>query len=797
MDQMQHTTRSPRSLAALAGLAGLATMTPLASATWSILIADTRTGEIALGSATCVPGINLRASTPVLILGVGGVTAQSAVDTSGANRAVVFDGYAKGWTPDQIFAELAATDGGHGNRQYGFIDVLGNTLTYSGPQNAAWAGGVTGRIEAGAPGPADDIVYSVQGNILTGEPVVLAAEDAILNTPGDLAEKLMAAMEAAYAFGGDGRCSCPGPDPTGCGAPPVDGFTRTADVGYMLVGRLGDREQAGAFAPIPFPAGETLVGDLDGDGMGDIVHFPSFFGPVVYRRNITTDPSGPPVFEPQDLLASSPTPGYAAIGDIDGDGLNDLVFTAGTNIRVVRSQGGGAFSPEAISPAGAAIDAAALGEFDASSPGLELAVLSSNGLRTYAFDGAGAATLVSSQQNVVADAADAIGATDGAVVLFDGTQGFVPFASNGDGSFTPGTPVGATGSPSVIRVGDLNGDGADDIVWGAALTSLGVLLSDGNGGYAQSTEQFFNNGTAQQVRAFEITDIDGDGDGDIAALLRFGRFGWKTDDGQGGLADSPIRRVLDGLKLGVGDVSGDGLPDFVTTESRVIGAFVNDGAGLPDDAAGFAGGDYFLELNVAGAPDAGYDDPVPQLRDEFDAWRADRVGVPDGSRSSLAGLPARVYAAGSAAGPYTLTATILDYDGTPVPGLTLADFAADAPAGAPRGLAVDAVNAVPGQAGVYEVTVSAAGATGASSLWLRLSGQTVGGDAYTAVIQPAPPYTGAASLADFDANGVLDLADIVAFITAFNNGEDAADLTGNGVRDLDDITLFIQEFTAG
>ena len=51
---------------------GAAAVTSSANATWSILIANTRTGEIALASATCLQRIDLREETPVLILGVGG-----------------------------------------------------------------------------------------------------------------------------------------------------------------------------------------------------------------------------------------------------------------------------------------------------------------------------------------------------------------------------------------------------------------------------------------------------------------------------------------------------------------------------------------------------------------------------------------------------------------------------------------------------------------------------------------------------------------------------------------------------
>ena len=108
MGQTQRPGMSCGSMAVLAGLA-VGAASPVASATWSVLIADTRTGEIAVGSATCLTGINLRSETPVLLLGRGAATAQSAVDSSGRNRARIFSGFARGLGPGEIFAELAAT----------------------------------------------------------------------------------------------------------------------------------------------------------------------------------------------------------------------------------------------------------------------------------------------------------------------------------------------------------------------------------------------------------------------------------------------------------------------------------------------------------------------------------------------------------------------------------------------------------------------------------------------------------------------------------------------------------------
>ena len=92
------------------------------------------------------------------------------------------------------------------------IDAQGRASTFTGTSTQAWAGGVLG--EDGT------LAYAIQGNLLAGSCVVPAAEAALVDTPGDLPERLMAAMEAARDQGGDGRCSCTSGSPTSCGCPP-------------------------------------------------------------------------------------------------------------------------------------------------------------------------------------------------------------------------------------------------------------------------------------------------------------------------------------------------------------------------------------------------------------------------------------------------------------------------------------------------------------------------------------------------------------------------------------------------
>lgn len=204
-----------------------------ASATWSIIIVNTRTGEIAAGSATCLDGFNLEQWLPVIVPGKGAACAQSSVDQTGANRMRIWTYLHEGADPQDMLVRLAAHDNHHQTRQYGIADFTHFPASFTGNQcgQACWS--IAGEV--------DDLRYAIQGNVLTGVMVLYDAEEAVLTTPGDISQKLVAAMEAARADGGDGRCSCNLNEPTSCGCPPPN-FAYSAYTGFMIVARVGDEE---------------------------------------------------------------------------------------------------------------------------------------------------------------------------------------------------------------------------------------------------------------------------------------------------------------------------------------------------------------------------------------------------------------------------------------------------------------------------------------------------------------------------------------------------------------------------
>lgn len=203
-----------------------------ASATWSIIITDSRTKEVAIGSATCLIGIDLVRYLPVVRPMEGAAAAQSYIDNDAANRKRIWAELAVRNDPNNILMLLEDQDAGHQTRQYGIVDTLGRAVTFTGSEDGAFADGIVGSFGT--------MSYAIQGNVITGPWVIEEAEAAILNTPGGIPEKLMAAMEAARAVGGDGRCSCDAAAPDSCDPNHLLPDFKSAHVGFVITARRGD-----------------------------------------------------------------------------------------------------------------------------------------------------------------------------------------------------------------------------------------------------------------------------------------------------------------------------------------------------------------------------------------------------------------------------------------------------------------------------------------------------------------------------------------------------------------------------
>jgi hypothetical protein len=213
------------------GFALLGALSATSWATWSIVVVDTSTHEVGVAAATCLSNFDLQAGLPMILVDVGAAAAQSQVDTGAANRIRIRNEMLASTPPNRILTVISQADPAYQNRQFGIIDARGRAVTFTGTGANPYDSGMTGQT--------GNLIYSIQGNVLTGAPVLTQAQNALVNTPGDIPEKLMAAMEAAAEMGGDGRCSCLPNNPTSCGSPP-DSFEKSAHIGFIVLARSGD-----------------------------------------------------------------------------------------------------------------------------------------------------------------------------------------------------------------------------------------------------------------------------------------------------------------------------------------------------------------------------------------------------------------------------------------------------------------------------------------------------------------------------------------------------------------------------
>jgi uncharacterized Ntn-hydrolase superfamily protein len=211
-------------------LLALAFVPTSVSATWSVIAVDARTGRVVVASATCVPQARLLAFPAkglmdiqaIVVPGVGVAAAQAGVDRTRANQTLIYEQLKEGTDP-RLILDMLRADPEIENRQFGIVDLQGRSIGFSGRENSAASLSAQGRV------PGTDIYYSVQGNILASDAVVQNAARALQQADGDILDKVMAAMEAADAAGGDRRCTCdtePVPDA------PCEG--RNAHVAYIL-----------------------------------------------------------------------------------------------------------------------------------------------------------------------------------------------------------------------------------------------------------------------------------------------------------------------------------------------------------------------------------------------------------------------------------------------------------------------------------------------------------------------------------------------------------------------------------
>jgi uncharacterized Ntn-hydrolase superfamily protein len=164
----------------------------LALGTFSIVAADARTGQLGVAVQSKFPAVG--AIVPAARAGAGAVATQALGRVQWKKEAL--DLMARGVPVGEVLKQLVAADPQRDERQLGLVDARGKAASWTGKRCPDFAGSIVGEG------------FAVQGNILTGRATIEAmasAYRAAEKAGQPLAERLLRALEAGQAAGGDRR----------------------------------------------------------------------------------------------------------------------------------------------------------------------------------------------------------------------------------------------------------------------------------------------------------------------------------------------------------------------------------------------------------------------------------------------------------------------------------------------------------------------------------------------------------------------------------------------------------------
>ena len=170
--------------------------------TFSIIAFDPVTNELGVGVQSRAFGAG--AAVPYAKPGVGAIATQASANRQYGPKAIAL--LEQGLSPAEVVKRITDEDPGRDTRQVAVIDAKGRSAVYTGkrvidrnsdPKDLVHLGGYAGHVSG--------TNFSAQGNTLASEEVVKAMAAAYQNGKGSMAERLMDALDAGQAKGGDTR----------------------------------------------------------------------------------------------------------------------------------------------------------------------------------------------------------------------------------------------------------------------------------------------------------------------------------------------------------------------------------------------------------------------------------------------------------------------------------------------------------------------------------------------------------------------------------------------------------------
>ncbi|MDI3566995.1 FG-GAP-like repeat-containing protein [Bradyrhizobium sp. Arg816] len=308
----------------------------------------------------------------------------------------------------------------------------------------------------------------------------------------------------------------------------------------------------------------AAVGDVNGDGKQDMVYVRTVSASAYFLDVRTNDGTGQ--FTQTSLTGASELESSIRLGDVNGDGKLDVlmgnIFTGTLDVRLGNGNGTFAAATKYATGGSTGGNIRAFADFNGDG---KADVIMSNNIGTSLLLGNGDGTFASPQTfltpapiwNLAAADFNGDGKTDLAVVATSNNT-LSTFYSRGDGTFGPAVTLPLASGANGITVGDLNGDGKADVVveWSTSNSSTGedVLLTAPN----STTTQYTINRTPP---ALTIVDADVTPGADGSYYINAAHFhgGTTTLSGRGNAGDTvTVTNAGDNSVVGVTTVGRDG-----------------------------------------------------------------------------------------------------------------------------------------------------------------------------------------------------------------------------------------------
>ncbi len=173
--------------------------------TYSIVAYDSVTGDLGIAVQSKFP--NVGGLVPWARAGVGAVATQALSNTDYGEKGLEL--LARGASAPEAMRIIMRSDPQPSQRQVGMVDAHGNSASWTGDSTFDWAGGRTGGGAAGQMGGKGQLIvghgYAAQANIMVSEATVRNMAETFERSRGTLADRLIAALVAGQAGGGDKR----------------------------------------------------------------------------------------------------------------------------------------------------------------------------------------------------------------------------------------------------------------------------------------------------------------------------------------------------------------------------------------------------------------------------------------------------------------------------------------------------------------------------------------------------------------------------------------------------------------